>query len=178
MAIETPITEHLATRNRSIDFSALGLLLPNPDPILKAQGKDITTYREMRSDSHIGGCIRRRKSAVQALEWGLDRGKASSRAAKSVQAMLDQIKLGRIIGQMQECTLYGYQPMEVMWAKQGGLFVPVDVMSKPPEWFCFDPNNQLRFRTRQNYMVGEELPERKFLVPRQDPTYKNPYGFL
>lgn len=177
MAKNSPISEHLATRNKSIDFSAFGMLLPNPDPILKAQGKDIAVYREMRADSHIGGCIRRRKSAVQALEWGLDRGKASSRAAKAVQAMLDQLKLGRIINQMQECTLYGYQPMEVLWAKQGGLFMPVDVVAKPPEWFCFAPDNQLRFRTRANPTYGEELPERKFLIPRQDPTYKNPYGF-
>jgi len=177
MAIQTPISEHLATRNKSIDFTAFGMLLPNPDPILKAQGKDISVYREMRSDSHIGGCIRRRKSAVQALEWGLDRGKASSRAAKSVQAMLDQLKLGRIINQMQECILYGYQPMEVMWEKQNGLLVPTDVLAKPPEWFCFDPDNQLRFRTRSNPIFGEVVPERKFLIPRQDPTYKNPYGF-
>lgn len=177
MPIETPITDHLATRNKALDFSAFGMLLPNPDPILKAQGKDIAVYREMRSDSHIGGCIRRRKSAVQALERGLDKGKASSRVSKAVQAMLDKLKLGRIIAQMQECTLYGYQPMEVMWEKQGGLIVPTDVLAKPPEWFCFDPNNQLRFKTRANPVFGEELPERKFLIPRQDPTYKNPYGF-
>lgn len=177
MAKEVPVTDHLVTRNKSIDFTAFGMLLPNPDPILKAQGKDIAVYRDMRTDSHIGGCIRRRKSAVQALEWGLDRDKAASRTAKAVQAMLDQLKLGRIIAQMQECTLYGYQPMEVMWEQRDGLFVPADVLAKPPEWFCFDPNNQLRFRTRSSPIFGEELPERKFLIPRQDPTYKNPYGF-
>ena len=177
MAIETPITDHLATRNKSIDFTAFGMLLPNPDPILKAQGKDISVYRDMRVDSHIGGCIRRRKAAVQALEWGLDRGKARSRTAKAVQAMLDQLKLGRIIGQMQECTLYGYQPMEVMWEQRDGLFMPTNLLAKPPEWFRFDPDNQLRFRTRSNPIVGELLPARKFLIPRQDPTYNNPYGF-
>lgn len=177
MAIETPITEQLALRSKAMDFSAFGMLLPNPDPILKAQGKDIAVYRDMRTDSHVGGCIRRRKAAVQSLEWGLDRGKASSKAAKSVQTMLDQLKLGRIIAQMQECTLYGYQPMEVMWAQQGGLFMPVDVLAKPPEWFCFDADDQLRFKTRVNPLVGDLLPERKFLLPRQDPTYKNPYGF-
>ena len=70
------LTDHLATRARSLDFATLGLLLPNPDPILKAQGKDISTYRDLRNDALIGGCIRRRKSAVKALDWGLEIGRA------------------------------------------------------------------------------------------------------
>jgi phage gp29-like protein len=177
MATTSPLTDQLATRARSIDFTALGQWLPNPDPILKAQGKDISVYRDLRGDALIGACIRRRKSAVKALEWGLDRGQAASRTAKTVESMLAELDLERIIGQILEATLYGYQPMEVQWQRVGGLLVPQDVQAKPPEWFCFDADNQLRFKTRSNPMLGELLPERKFLLPRQDPTYQNPYGF-
>ena len=70
------LSDQIATRGRSIDFYALGMYLPNPDPVLKALGKDIKVYRELRADAHVGGCIRRRKAAVKALEWGLDRDKA------------------------------------------------------------------------------------------------------
>jgi phage gp29-like protein len=177
MANQSPLINQLATRERSLDFTALGLWLPNPDTILKSQGKDITTYRDMRTDALVGGCIRRRKSAVKALEWGLDRDKAASRVSKSVQAMLDDFDLERIIGQMLDATLYGYQPMEISWQKVGALIVPVDVQAKPPEWFCFDADSQLRFKTRAAPLLGELLPERKFLLPRQDATYQNPYGF-
>ena len=177
MASTSPLTDQLATRERSLDFAALGQWLPNPDPILKAQGKDIAVYRDLRGDALIGACIRRRKSAVKSLEWGLDRGQAASRTAKAVEAMLAELDLERIIGQILEATLYGYQPMEVQWQRVGGLLVPVDVQAKPPEWFCFDADNALRFKTRSNPMLGELLPERKFLLPRQDATYQNPYGF-
>lgn len=177
MAKTSLLTDQIATRERSIDFVALGMLLPNPDPILKAQGKDIAVYRDMRSDALIGGCIRRRKSAVKALEWGLDRDKSASRVEKSVQAMLDDLDMERLIGHALEAALYGYQPMEVIWQKQGALIVPVAVEAKPPEWFGFDDQNQLRFKTKANMMQGEELPARKFLLPRQEPTYANPYGF-
>ena len=177
MATRNLLADQIALRGRSLDFSAFGLLLPNPDPILKAQGKDIATYRDMRTDALVGGCIRRRKSAIKALEWGLDRGKAASRTAKSVESMLADLDLERIIGQMLDATLYGYQPMEITWAKVGALIVPVDVQAKPPEWFCFDAEAQLRFKTRQAPLYGELLPERKFLLPRQDATYQNPYGF-
>lgn len=171
-----PLSAHLATRERSLDFTALGMLLPNPDPILKAQGKDISVYRNMRTDALVGAAIRRRKSAVKAMEWGLDRGQAPSRVAKSIEAMLAGFDLEAIIGQALEATLYGYQPMEVIWQRTGSMITPGHVIAKPPEWFCFDADNQLRFKTRQDPVYGELLPPRKFLLPRQDASYANPYG--
>lgn len=171
------ITNAIATRERSLDFAFANMVLPNPDPILKSQSKDITVYRDMRSDGLIGSCIRRRKSAVKALDSGLDRNASPSRVTKAVQAMLDELDLPRIIGQILDCTLYGYQPLEVNWQARGGLLVPADVVAKPPEWFRFDTDNQLRFLTREDPMLGELVPERKFLLARQDPTYQNPYGF-
>lgn len=171
------LTNAIATRERSLDFAFADMVLPNPDPILKSQGKDITVYRDMRSDGLIGSCIRRRKSAVKALDSGLDRNASPSRVTKAVQAMLDALDLPRIIGQILDCTLYGYQPLEVNWQARGGLLVPTDVVAKPPEWFRFDTENQLRFLTREDPMLGELVPERKFLLARQDPTYQNPYGF-
>ena len=171
------LSDQIATRGRSIDFYGLGMYLPNPDPVLKALGKDIKVYRELRADAHVGGCIRRRKAAVKALEWGLDRDKAKSRVAKSIEAIFADLDLSRIITEMLDAVLYGYQPMEVMWGKVGGYLVPVDIVGKPADWFVYDEENQLRLRTRQSPLKGEELPARKFLVPRQDASYDNPYGF-
>ena len=169
--------EHITSRERSLDFTALGAILPNPDPILKAQGKDIATYRAMRHDAVIGGNIRRRKSAIKALDWGLDRGQAPSRITRNIQALLDDLPLQEIIGQMLDATLYGYQPMEIIWTSVGGLLLPQQILAKPPEQFCFDPQNRLRWKSRQAPLTGELLPDRKFLLPRQDPSYQNPYGF-
>lgn len=171
-------TDAIATRARSLDFTALGLWLPNPDPILKALGKDVMVYRDLMADSHVGACVRRRKGAVQALEWGLDRDQAKSRVAKGVQAMLDGLDMQRLVGQCINAALFGYQPLEVMWRKDGGSIVPADIEARPPEWFHFDSENQLRFRTRQSPSLGEDLTQypRKFLLPRQDHTYQNPYG--
>ncbi|WP_306603910.1 DUF935 domain-containing protein [Azonexus sp.] len=171
------LTDHIALRSRSIDFTALGFFLPNPDPILRARGGRIEIYRELRTDSHVGGCVRRRKSAVKALEWGLDRRQAPARIAKEIKALFADLDMDRIIGEMLDAVFYGYQPMENLWQKTGSLVVPGDIVGKPPEWFHFDDNNQLRFKTRTNPVNGEELPPRKFLLPRQDATYQNPYGF-
>ena len=172
------LSEHVATRDRSPDFWALGSFLPNPDPILKKMGKDIEVYRQLRGDAHTGGCIRRRKAAVKSLEWRIERGKASARATKIVQDVFDRLDLDTIINEMLDATLFGYQPLEVMWAKgQGRAPQPWDIVGKPPEWFIFDTDAQLRFRSRDRMMEGELLPHRKFLLAQQEATYANPYGF-
>ena len=77
-----PLVDEIATRARSGDLFGLGFLLPNPDPILKRQGKDIRVYRDLRSDAHVGGCIRRRKAAVKNLELRVNREKASARSTR------------------------------------------------------------------------------------------------
>lgn len=170
----------VATRVASLDYAWLGQLLPNPDPILKAAGKDIRTYRELARDSHVGACIRRRKGAVKALQWGLDRGQAPARVAKAVEDMLAALDMDTLIGNAMEAPLYGYQPLEIDWrAGPGGPFAgtwAAEVIALPPEWFTFDVEAQLRFKTRQAPLYGELLPERKFLLARQDATYANPYG--
>lgn len=171
------LSDQIATRSRSIDFHALGMYLPNPDPILKAIGKDIKVYRELRADAHVGGCIRRRKAAVKALEWGIDKEKSRSRVAKSIESIFAGLPIKDILTEMLDAVLYGYQPMEITWEKVGGYIVPVALTGKPPDWFIYGPENDLRFRSRQAMINGEELPPRKFLVPRQDPSYDNPYGF-
>ena len=167
----------IATRARSIDFHASGMYLPNPDPVLKALGQDIKVYRELRSDAHVGGCIRRRKAAVKALEWGVDREKSKSRHARTIEGIFSDLDIDRIISEALDAVLYGYQPMEVMWGKVGSLIVPVDIIGKPANWFVFDEDNELRMRTKTAPVTGEKLPNMKFLLPRQDATYDNPYGF-
>lgn len=53
----------------------------------------------------------------------------------------------------------------------------LDVIGKPGEWFTFDRQAQLRFRSRDQPLHGEELESRKFLLARQEASYANPYGF-
>lgn len=173
---EGSLSAQIATRDRRPDFNALGMLLPNPDPVLRAMGKSIQVYRDLRAAPAVGGNIRRRKGAVKALERGMDRGKAKSRAHALVSSVFENLDLSRIISEILDASLYGYQPLEIIWGKVGGYIVPVDLQGKPPEWFHLDQANQLRLLTRDNMVEGELLPPRKFLLPRQDATYDNPYG--
>lgn len=176
------LADHIATRARSGDFGTFFGLLPNPDPILKRSGKDMTAYRELAADAHVKGCIRRRRGAVKALESGFDKagteGRPSvpARVMKSVEAIFRDLPIDEFKGQSIDGALFGYAPFELLWQRTGSFLAPSDIVAKPPEWFGFDDGNQLRFRSRASQLSGEELPERKFLLVRNGATYLNPYG--
>ena len=170
------LSEQIATRERSTDMS-FGFILPNPDPILKRQGKDIAVYRDMRSRASVGGPIRRRKAAVKALEWRVERGKASARVTRLANDVLATYDMDTLINEITNAVLFGYQPLELVWGPFNGAAAPLQVIGKPQEWFFFDNAAQLRFRSRRQPMQGEELEPRKFLLARQEASYDNPYGF-
>ena len=172
------LSAHVATRARRTDFMAMGMFLPNPDPILKRMGKDIEVYRALRSDAHTGGCIRRRKAAVKALEWRVERGKASARTTRMVQDLLDRLDLDSLINEIMDAVLYGYKPLELIWKERPGSAPELlDIIGKPPEWFLFDTDAEMRFKSREHPLHGEPLAPRKFLLAQQEASYANPYGF-
>jgi len=166
-----------ATRGRVAGGSAnMGQWLPNPDPVLRKMGKSIQVYRDLRADAHVGGCVRRRKAAVLALEYGVDRENANSLVVDFVEAMLADWKIDRIISEILDATLYGYQPLEVAWDIVNSQHVIVDVQGKPAEWFGFDDENRLRFKDKDAGPEGVIVADERVLVARQDASYDNPYG--
>jgi phage gp29-like protein len=171
------LSRHVATRSRTDGAAFGGLSLPNPDPILKAQGKDIAAYRDLRSAARVGGNIRRRKSSVLSLERDLKRGDAPLRVERFIRDWLAGLDLDRIIRELLDAPLFGYQPMELMWQPLGLYQVPEDLLGKPAEWFFYDKLNALRFRAQDAGMDGEPCDPQRFVVARQDATYANPYGF-
>lgn len=169
------LLNEIATRSQSIDYWALGYYLPNPDPVLKKMGKDISVYRELLSDPHLGGCVRRRKASIKGLQWRLTTTN-NTKVDKILAQVFEHLALNTIMTEMLDAMLFGYQVMEVMWEQRDGLLLPTKIIGKPQEWFVFDDENHLRFRTKENWMNGELLPERKFLLLTQEASYTNPYG--
>ncbi|MFH0702865.1 MAG: DUF935 family protein [bacterium] len=169
------IANEIATRKKSYNFYSLGMILPDPDPVLKKQGKDIRVYKELLCDSHVWACVQSRKSGVLSLEWEINRGKDKTQQSQFIEDFFKSIDLHSLISEILNASLFGFQPLEIIWKKQGNFILPSEIKAKPPEWFCFNDDNRLKFRTKENY-YGEDLPDRKFLCPQFNPSYENPYG--
>lgn len=164
----------IASRANAIDYWSFMHYLPNPDPVLKKMGKDISAYREILSDSHVGGCVRRRKAAIKGLEWRIT-PTGNERTDEILTELVDRLPLSHIISQILDATLFGYQALEIMWDSENGLLLPTAIVGKPQEWFVFDEENQLMLRTKEN-RNGVLVPEKKFLLATQQADFLNPYG--
>lgn len=169
------LSEEIATRQRSLNFYSLCNILPDPDIVLRRQGKDIKIYRELLCDPHVTACVQSRKAGVLSLEWEIARGIEKDKNIELLSNLLKKLDIYKLINDILDSVLWGFQPIEVIWEKSGNLILPTELKAKPTEWFCYDADNNLRFKTKQNYF-GELLPPKKFLCPQYNASYDNPYG--
>ena len=170
------ITEEIATRKRALNFYSLANILPDPDIVLKKQGKDIRIYKELLCDPHVFACTQSRKAGVLSLDWEINRGLDKDQNAEDIENLLKKLDIQKLMSDILDATQFGFQPLEIIWKKdKSGHIMPERVIAKPPEWFCFDDDNNLKFRTKENY-YGEVVPNKKFLLAQNNPTYNNPYG--
>ena len=170
------LSEEIATRKRSLNYYSLAMsYLPDPDIVLKKQGKDMKVYKELLCDSHVFACVQSRKAGVLSLEWEINRGLDKDETAEKVIETIKKLDIYKFINDILDATLFGFQPIEIIWGRVDNLVLPIELKAKPSEWFCFDDENQLKFRTKEHYF-GEELPPKKFLCPQANPSYENPYG--
>jgi len=170
------LSEEIATRKRSLNYYSLAMsYLPDPDIVLKKQGKDMKVYKELLCDSHVFACVQSRKAGVLSLEWEINRGLDKDETAEKVIETIKKLDIYKLINDILDATLFGFQPIEIIWGRVDNLVLPIELKAKPSEWFCFDDENQLKFRTKEHYF-GEELPSKKFLCPQANPSYENPYG--
>ena len=175
--VKSKITDEIATRKRALNFYSLANILPDPDIVLKKQGKDMRIYKELLCDPHVFACVQSRKAGVLSLEWAINRGsEEKDKIAEEIENLLVNLDIHKLISDILDATQFGFQPLEIMWKRdKSGHVMPERVVAKPPEWFCFDDDNTLKFRTKENF-YGEELPNKKFLLVQNNPSYNNPYG--
>ena len=175
--LQKNITNEIATRDTSFQwFTSMFSYLPNPDPTLRETGNNIAVYRELYTDPKVSAVVEQRKAGVLERSWEIDRGQSKSREAKIITDLFNDYDIESQINQILDSRPFGYQPLEVVWNKVGNYLLPTDLIGKPQEWFLFDIYNKLKFRTKESPIYGEDLPERKFILSRNNPTYVNPYG--
>lgn len=165
----------IATRD-NFDYITPGEILPNPDKILQKNGLTLDVYSDFLVDAHVASCAQSRKSGVLALEWEISRDETNSNPyADFVESLFADIDLRQVISEILDAPLFGYKPIEIIWTQKNGYIVPMALVGKPPWWFAFDNLNRLKF-LHKGSLEGITAPNNKFLLPRHNATYDNPYG--
>lgn len=170
------LLNELATHQNATGFTSFLNILPDPDPVLKKQGKSLRVYKDLTSDDHLFSVMGTRIAGVRSKEWAIDRGGSKTKQAKIIEELFtNTIKPFDLMGSIMDAPFYGYSVMEIIWEKRDGLFLPSRIVSKPKEWFAFTPDGELLLKTK-NKPSGESVSPYKFLVARNRPSYENPYG--
>jgi phage gp29-like protein len=169
--------DHFATRQRSNDFVRIMNSLPDPDPILRKMGKGITALKHLLADSHLESVWSVRCASVSGAAWLIEPGADGTKENQAVELLarqLENLDIPRIIEEMMEAVAYGFSPLEILWKAEDGHWLFDNIVGKPPEWFEFNRENQLAFRT--GVIDTEPVPANRFLLARHRASYENPYG--
>lgn len=165
--------------------------LPNPDRILQKRGQSMAVYRELLSDSHLGAVLESRESATLSYEWRIERGECPTRIYNAIsrwffsiierKMSVEDLSRDELTSNLLDVIFWGYQPAELTWDYLYGLWLPISITPKPPEWFAWHINEagapELRFISREHPIDGEAPPDPWTIIcPRIKPTYDNPYG--
>ncbi|MBR6127742.1 DUF935 family protein, partial [bacterium] len=119
--VKSKITDEIATRKRALNFYSLANILPDPDIVLRKQGKDISIYKELLCDPHVFACVQSRKAGVLSLEWAINRGsEEKDKIAEEIENLLVNIDIHKLISDILDATQFGFQPLEIMWKRDKG----------------------------------------------------------
>lgn len=138
-------TQEIATALRAGLYQNLSSILPDPDPILAKIGHRSEIYQQILSDPKVCACVEQRKAGCMALLWDVQGDKTNAKAVEYIKQALHGLGMSKLISDILDAVLWGFQPLEIMWEMRGGLFWPAKVISKPAHWFRFTINNELRF---------------------------------
>ena len=152
-------------------------ITPRIDKLIRHKPDLAEAYDDIMTDGHLKGLITSRKSGVLSLEYQIDFEKADKSSVEKVREVFQQFNLYHIIDSILDARLYGMQPIELTWDNyQNGLFVPIEITPRPFQWFAFDIDGNLRFMSENSGDDGEECHPDKYLLPRSEASYINPYG--
>lgn len=187
--ISKDLTAEIASRNFAMgSYAGFFNYLPDPDPILRKLGQDQTVYKDLLADDQAGPLFNRRKNLTKSLDWFIEKNDAGDAEVELCEKTLRVLegngcKVKDIIDQTLNPIGFGYSVFEINYGFIDGKWLPVKAWEKPREWFLFDTDNQLRFRSIHDPMgtviIGPEADPKiavKFILLQNQPTYENPYG--
>lgn len=175
------LADEFAPRSRSVDWMGVFGFLPDPDEVLQKLGLDLTAYRSLLSDAHVGACYISRKSGTLSCEWDIrepagNLKRVNARVMDAVVGFMEKIDVHQVMTDMLEAPFFGMAPIESVWKSENGQWLPDRVQGKPAEWFAYTEDNELRFKSKENMIEGEKLPPYRFITVRHHASYQNPYG--
>ncbi len=172
---QTSVFDEWANAKNAEGFSNIDKL-PNPDKILRKTGKNISVYRDLINHYQVGACIEQRIAGTKGSDWHLLPN--NSKNFDFYDEIFKNNDILSLIGNILNAPLFGYSPIEITYEKAGSYIYPVKFIEKPQEWFYFNSSGEFFFKdkTQGGKRLIDFENDVKFLLPRNNPDFYNPYG--
>ncbi len=155
--------------------------ISNPDPILKKTKagieKGITLFSEMKRDAHLSAVLQKRKRSVLKYSYNI-KSVSSKRADKKVAEFINgEFKkiYYNLAGYILDAVPMGFSVTELIYVIDNYIGIKT-VKKRKQKRFTFGKEGELRLKTPENIIDGEELPEKKFIVATYEEEDDNRYG--
>jgi phage gp29-like protein len=179
------LMREIATRHSAGEWWNWIGRLPDPDPVLKKlPGGGVDLLEALTADDHVISVIQTRKLGTLSREWKIEAGtpdgetvtREAEALAEDFAADLERVDVYSLVSQVLDAPLYGFVPLEILWAPANGRVRIKDIRPLPARWFGFDIDGEPRFLSKDNPWEGDRPPFGKFVFARHFPSYDNPYG--
>ncbi|MFZ6748526.1 DUF935 domain-containing protein [Undibacterium sp. Ren11W] len=178
---KSSLTSVIATVQRDITHPFFTSVLRQQDDTLLQRGgnKGLKIYDEIERDAKVFSALQKRKLAVIGRPWQVDPASNSARdkaAAEMVKRNLMRINFDTVTLNALDAILKGFSVSEIVWQPDGKEFGINRIMPRNARRFTFDLDYKPRMLTWENLMVGEALPERKFIIHSFGGKDGSPFG--
>lgn len=163
----------------------LGILRTN-DPLLLERGHgSVQLYLDLLRDGKVFSSLQKRQHALIGKEWQvLPLGRDDARAvadARIASEILQGFAFDKLCLELLQALVAGWAVAEIVWTHQDGRILPQRILNRAQRRFVFvqpdaDTPAQLHLLTRENMLVGEAVPPKKFIVHAVNAQDDNPYG--
>lgn len=168
-----------ATKDKIELYQHLYTSLPDPDKILTDNNYDYAILRDLMNDPHLIAALQQRKMQVMQMGWEIECEGNEKLKNRAIEIM-KELPLSEIMNGILDAIPFGFDVGEISYERDSNEIVPVNIISKPQEWFIFSKENELMMRKYINgsyiFEEGRKLPEYKFIITQYQPSYTNPYG--
>lgn len=178
----TPVIPEIATTQSDPYVPQYTGLLQPTDDVLASRGgaAGLKVYDEIRRDPHAFAVLEKLKLEIISRSWAVEPASESrldKKAAAEVERQFNNMNFDRLTRGLLGAVLKGFSVAEVLWSSTAfGWEVTTKVRKQ--RRFRFTVDGELRMLTRANSLMGEAVPDRKFIVHRHsiDDDDDDPYG--
>ena len=173
---------------RMLATSQNDYLIPNYGDILRPQdetllhkggSKGIRLYEEVKKDGHAFSVLSKRSLKVVSRDWMLQSASEDPRdiqASELVERAIRRLPFDQICNDLLDADLFGFAASEIEWEVSGSEILPKTIDAVRQDRIVFDMDWQPRLLTRENFLNGIVLPERKWIIHRVGDKGSDPYG--